>query len=433
MASARPKPGTASAFAMGSRHVWANLTGQAPAPGLQVPSVSAAAGPFGSVASTGRLAALRGAEMTAEELADMDIAERRPKSRASRKNRNPQHARPPHGSRGHQRQSAGVLFTALHNLDADRAEPILPTAPDGPADEAERNGKTGHAGRRRDAMQLAARGPIARGGADLPLVTDNYLDQAWQWDVEAVDAGGGLVAAWRGVELRDCGPLPRNAAWPPPLLSVFLEMSAVELGLADWLRVSVSGPQLVGDSMLLPGAIPVQSPPADDDSPGTSQRGAAEAGIADLQASAPYVATVPGVGALAGFRLAVRAAEPVECGWSVVDERHRHQPAASLAAVHAQLRAELTESPAMLAARLDAVGACLEAAGLETDNHVAVRRTTTDGWVLVRLGQARIACALVEVSGVSAPVAVSILTTGSGAFDNDNLLAWSATDPVSSG
>ena len=60
------------------------------------------------------------------------------------------------------------------------------------------------------------------------------------WNVEAVDAAGQLIAAWRGVQLHDSGPLPRNAAWPPTLLSVFLERSAADLGLDEGLRVTVS-------------------------------------------------------------------------------------------------------------------------------------------------------------------------------------------------
>ncbi len=61
-----------------------------------------------------------------------------------------------------------------------------------------------------------------------------------RWDIEAVDAAGQLLASWRGVELHDAGPLPRNAAWPPTLLSVYLERRAMDLGLDDGLRITVS-------------------------------------------------------------------------------------------------------------------------------------------------------------------------------------------------
>jgi hypothetical protein len=377
---------------------------------------------------------MRGAGMTAEELADMEIGEKRPRSRASRKHRTAQHARPQHGSRVRQRQPVGPLYSLLHTSEADRFGPANSAAAARTAAENERNGKAGHAGLTGDAPQAGALAP-AGAEQELILVSDNDLDQPQIWDVEAVDADGRLLVAWRGVELRDCGPLPRNSAWPPPLLSVFLERSAVELGLASSLRVTVSCTQLGGENMPLPAAlsaIPLQSPPADDGRPGTSPGGTAEPAD-DLPTSAPHVATALGAGALAGFGLTVRAAEPVACGWTVVDGAHRQQPAARLASIYAQLRAELTESPATLAARLAAVVACLGAAGPEAGDHVAVRRTTTDGWVLVHMDHARVACAVVEVSGVSAPVAIAILTAGAASLDPDGLLARSGVNPASSG
>ena len=85
-----------------------------------------------------------------------------------------------------------------------------------------------------------------------------------------------------------------------------------------------------------------------------------------------------------------------------------------MAAAYAQLRAELTEAPAVLAARLTAVDAALEMAGLSGDRaggrQLTVTRTTSDGWVTFALDRALIACAIVELSGVSAPVAIALLT-----------------------
>jgi enediyne polyketide synthase len=438
IATGQARPATSPGLAWIMRSVRANVSGQAPAPSAEMPAGTSGGRPAivtGRVAAAGLAAAVRGADMTAEELADMEIADKRPKSRASRKHRNGQHARSQHGGRGHQRQPAGPAYPMLHSWEAGQAEPARWAAAARTADEADRNGKAGQAGLAGDATRAAARAPGMAEHQQV-LVTDVNLDQPQIWDVEAADADGRLLVAWRGVELRDCGPLPRNAAWPPPLLSVFLERSAVELGLAGSLRVTVSCTQLGGESMPLPtalAAIPLQSPPADDGRPGTGQSGTAEPGAANLPTAAPYVASALGAGALAGFGLTVRAAEPVACGWTVVDGGHRQQPAARLATIYAQLRAALTESAPTLAARLDAVGACLEAADPEPGNHVAVRRTTTDGWVLVQLDHALVACAVVEVSGVPAPVAIAILTAGAASFDTDGLFAWSGTSPVSSG
>jgi hypothetical protein len=85
-----------------------------------------------------------------------------------------------------------------------------------------------------------------------------------------------------------------------------------------------------------------------------------------------------------------------------------------MASAYAQLREELAESPAVLAARLEAVSACMAMADIVADDRSADRltivQTTGDGWAVFALGRALIACAVVEVSGLSAPVAIAILT-----------------------
>ncbi len=126
-------------------------------------------------------------------------------------------------------------------------------------------------------------------------------------------------------------------------------------------------------------------------------------------------ASAPGTGALAGFALTLRAPVPVACGWAAVEPGHRqHEPTPGTAPAYAQLRAELAESAAVLAARLDAVGACLTMADMTPDNRgggqLTVIQTTGDGWAVFSLGRARIVSGVVELSGVSAPVAIAMLT-----------------------
>ena len=43
-------------------------------------------------------------------------------------------------------------------------------------------------------------------------------------------------------------------------------------------------------------------------------------------------------------------------------------------------------------------------------SQLSVTRTTGDGWAVLALGRAVIACTVVELSGVPAPVAVALLT-----------------------
>lgn len=127
------------------------------------------------------------------------------------------------------------------------------------------------------------------------------------------------------------------------------------------------------------------------------------------------MASATGSGALAGFALTVRAARPVACGWTVVDPGHRQREVSpALATAHAQLRAALAESPAVLSARLEAVRASLAMAGLDVGDRgagqLALVRTTGDGWAAFSQGRAQVACTVVEMSGVAAPVAIAILT-----------------------
>jgi hypothetical protein len=227
------------------------------------------------------------------------------------------------------------------------------------------------------------------------------------WNVEAVDAAGQAIATWRGVRLHDSGPLPRNAAWPPTLLSVFLERSAAELGLDESLRVTVSCGQ-PDDVVATTGAAVPQQPAPSDARPRAGRH-------AGPERRAMHTASAAGAGALAGFALTLRAPVPVACGWAAVEPGHRqHEPTTRMASAYAQLRAELADSPAVLAARLEAIGACLTMADIAGSDRnaeqLAVNQTTGDGWAVLTVGRARIASTVVEVSGVSAPVAIAILT-----------------------
>jgi hypothetical protein len=228
------------------------------------------------------------------------------------------------------------------------------------------------------------------------------------WNVEAVDADGQLLASWRGIRLRDSGPLPRNAAWPPTLLSVFLERRAADFGLDDGLRVTVSCGHPDGPLPKLLTTVPQPATPSDSQPP-------AEGRHAGPERRTVNTATAAGTGALAGFSLMLRAPVPVACGWVPVELAYsRHEPAAGMAAAYAELRAELTEPPSVLAARLAAVAAALKMAGIAADQargrQLTVFRTTNDGWVVFAVDRALVACTVVEMSGVSAPVAIALLT-----------------------
>ena len=214
------------------------------------------------------------------------------------------------------------------------------------------------------------------------------------WDVEAVDAAGRSLVTWRGLRLRDAGPLPRNAAWPPSLLSVYLERSAVALGLHPELRVTVQCGQPDGAALrpARAGVVPRPSLPSD------------------------AAAAVPGSGHLEGFALSVLAPEAAVCSWAaaVPGPSSERAPGPGLADLANQVRRLLREPQAVVSARLRAVAACLARAGGPAVSAVMVDGTAGAEWLVLSAAGKTLACTVAEISGVSCPVAIAIMTPDAG-------------------
>jgi enediyne polyketide synthase len=209
------------------------------------------------------------------------------------------------------------------------------------------------------------------------------------WDVEAVDAGGRSLVTWRGLRLRDAGPLPRNAAWPPSLLSVYLERSAVALGLHPELRVTVQCglPDGAGLRPAATGVVPQPSLPSG-------------------------IAAVPGSGELEGLALSVLAPEAAVCSWAaaVPGPPGEAAPGPGLADLANQVHSLLSEPRAVVGARFRAVAACLAQAGAPAVSAVIADGTAGAEWLVVRAAGGTLACTVAEISGVSCPVAIAIMT-----------------------
>jgi hypothetical protein len=364
-----------------------------------------------------------GAEFTANERAERELTEIPPqsrKARRARRRRNSGYGLSQPGSRSASSEPGN--WEALEGLLAAPTEDVAPAGIARAAEEAAPDGSgpagfaSAHEAARWAASSSGREGqpdgtpnPSLRGGEGLAAQPAPWAVPQL-WNVEAVDAAGQVLAAWRGVQLRDSGPLPRNAAWPPTLLSVFLERSAIDLGLDEGLRVTVSCGQPDWPLPQLLNTVPMQSVASDCKAP-------AEGRHAGPERRALNTVKAPSVGALAGFGLMARAPVPVACGWVTVQPGNRHhEPAPGMASAFTQLRAELAEPATVLTARLNAIGACLQMAHLQPDGpgpstgQLSVARTTGDGWAVLVLGRALIACTVVELSGVSAPVAVALLT-----------------------
>ncbi len=339
----------------------------------------------------GEAAAVPGSDMTPEERADQQIADSRPLSRRARRELRKQ-------SRSERSRAAGPepAAPAPPRPEVSTASGAVPTIP----------------------VQAGAPARERAAGPHAPAARTQYARIADQrWDIEAVDTSGHLLFSWHGVQVRDAGPLPRSTAWPPSLLAVYLERRACDMGLDDSLRVAVKcGQPAAPGSALLAGAVPAQAAAdrAGGGGPSTPQSGARDR-------DAMRAAAAAGTGPLTGFSLAVTAAVPVACAWSAAEARHRHdQPPGAIASIYAQLRDQLTEEPSTLAARLRVIGSCLAIAGQPAlDASEPGYRPTIcgNGWVLVHTSTARIACTVVEVGGVTGPVAVAILAGEAAALD----------------
>ena len=277
------------------------------------------------------------------------------------------------------------------------------------------------------AVPVQGRSPVWEHVGPPPVTFRTPGDQiaGQRWDIEAVDATGHLLLVWRGVEVRDAGPMPRRSAWPPPLLAVYLERTARDSGLDVSLRVSVRSGHLEGvrpgllaapvaaAAPVVPGPRPhdaAETPAAEEVPPADTAQPWGEA-LADeaLADEAPGRYSAADPYSVTGFGLSVSAAVPVACAWSVIDAGYRQaQPPAAIAAVYAQLRAQLDESPVLLAARLRVISACLADAGADEGRWISA--AASEGWVVLHGGAISVACALTELSGVPGRVAVAIAT-----------------------
>jgi enediyne polyketide synthase len=80
------------------------------------------------------------------------------------------------------------------------------------------------------------------------------------------------------------------------------------------------------------------------------------------------------------------------------------------AAVRHRLHDYLAEPVTAVHARLRTAIECLSKAGWPVGCELAVEGCYDNGWALLRAGEAMIACTTVRVNGISAPVAVSIMS-----------------------
>jgi len=286
----------------------------------------------------------------------------------------------------------------------------------------------------------AAPGPAAPGGpGGSPSGAGHpgaLASRQLSWDIEAVDAGGHALVSWHGVRLRETWRLLRAAAWPPPLLSVYLERAAIDLGLDPGLRIAIEPvqPEATHPEATHPEAThPEAGPPTASQPDGVPQPRAA---VPQPRTALPQPASAhsalppppiaiprqlsdpgdgparPGPAALADLTLRASGSQFAACGWALADPRQPAWPDGreSPADTFSRLCSYLSEPPVVAAARLRAVAASLAMAQAPTGGPVTFERAAGDGWVLLEAAGAQVACTVVEITGVPWPVAIAILT-----------------------
>ncbi|OKK06630.1 hypothetical protein AMK26_11595 [Streptomyces sp. CB03234] len=222
-------------------------------------------------------------------------------------------------------------------------------------------------------------GPVERvRGTEISAADGEYV-----WDVEGQDASGRPVVRWRGLRLRDVGPLPRGERpWPGPLLAVLLERVAAALGLGGGLRVTVR-----------PGE---RSPAARRPRPGLSRS----------HLNGLVLQTESG------------AHGDVACDWEAVAARGedvwRRLLGTDHLALAALLRRQSGEPFEVAATRVWTAVECLAKAGRPPGAPLSLGGVFDGGWVLMRSGDALIASGVVRVAQVEGPVAVAVLRSREG-------------------
>ena len=126
--------------------------------------------------------------------------------------------------------------------------------------------------------------------------------------------------------------------------------------------------------------------------------------------------TARGSGPLEKFALSVRAPEGAACGWepAIPGPADGPEPGPGLADIEDQLRSGWGEPTALFGARLRAITACLAMAGASAASPVIADVADDDGWLLLRVAGASMACTVVEITGVPCAVAIAIMTRDAG-------------------
>ncbi len=231
--------------------------------------------------------------------------------------------------------------------------------------------------RRDEAAQLAVPKPRT-GDQPAPVAVSTAIGLPdTVWNVHAVDEAGDVVLSLRGLRMRDAGPLPRQRPWPTALAGSFLERAIAELGLGADLEVRVGR----------------------------------RADTAAFTESDGWTRACT-EGALAGLSLLVRASTPAVGAWRSArparKDAEAEQAPGWLAFVDGTRPAGADTDARRAMAR--AIASCAGTTAPIGDVSPEIRQVAGSDWLLVRTSSGTIACGLLWLAGLGAPVAIAVMT-----------------------
>jgi enediyne polyketide synthase len=246
----------------------------------------------------------------------------------------------------------------------------------------------------------------ARDGAHVVILSarERHRDgDRYTYDLDVRDEAGRLVERWDGLQLQAVRKQDGRGPWPPPLLGPYLERQLAEV-------FSVS-PRCVVE-------------PCGQDGPDAQRRQAALAASrmlghpATIGPGGPEIAAdlLMSVSHGAGVTFAVACADRTECDVRVVVDRvsadWRRTLGPDLLGLAKIIGLERSEDLSVAATRVWRATECARKAGRSETGAMALAEPGRDGWVVLALGDAKIATFSTHLSNEATPVVFTIFMEG---------------------
>jgi enediyne polyketide synthase len=220
------------------------------------------------------------------------------------------------------------------------------------------------------------------------------------FDVEVTDSEGRLWERWEGLTLRSIGPAPAREVWPAALLAPYLERRLGEVAPAAEISAAIETAAVNGDRRARSDAAMRQALGSEQL---VHRRGNGKPEVEGrLAVSAAH---------LGDYTLGVAGAAPVACDLELVSPRDEVVWQGMLGRDRFELARRLCretgEGMDAGATRVWAAAECSVKAG--RPQPLTLASISTDGWALLRAGDAVVATLVTRLSTTPEPVALAVL------------------------